>query len=133
MADSGELKKYSLKEISEHKDKKSIWILIHDNVYDVTKFLEEHPGGEEVLLEQGGKDSTENFEDVGHSTDARTLMKDFLIGEVIDSEKTNKDDQGAKKWTDDTEDNQSSWKSWLIPMVLALGASMIFRYFFIKH
>lgn len=34
-------------------------------------FIIQHPGGEEVLLEQAGKDATEAFEDVGHSTDAR--------------------------------------------------------------
>lgn len=34
-------KKYSLKEVEAHKDKKSCWIVIADNVYDVTKFLEE--------------------------------------------------------------------------------------------
>lgn len=31
----------------------------------------QHPGGEEVLIEQAGRDATEAFEDVGHSTDAR--------------------------------------------------------------
>ena len=33
-------------------------------------------------MEQAGKDSTESFEDVGHSTDARELMKDYLIGSL---------------------------------------------------
>ena len=35
-------------------------------VYDVTKFLVEHPGGEEIMLESAGMDSTEGFEDVGY-------------------------------------------------------------------
>jgi len=131
---STEVKKYSKKEVAKHTDKSSTWIIIHNNIYDVTKFLEEHPGGEEVLLEQAGKDATENFEDVGHSTDARTMMKDFHIGELIDADKTKTDDSGAKKWGDDAkEDEGSSWKSWLIPMALALTASLIFRYFFIKN
>jgi len=126
-------KKYSLKEVEAHKDKKSCWIVISDNVYDVTKFLEEHPGGEEVLLEQAGKDATENFEDVGHSTDARTMMKDYLVGEIIEEEKINTPEKAAKKWSGDTsDDNSSSWKTWLIPMALALTASLIFRFFFIS-
>ena len=28
-------------ELAQHKDAKSIWIAIHDKVYDITKFLEE--------------------------------------------------------------------------------------------
>lgn len=47
----------------------------------------QHPGGEEVLLEQGGKDASEAFEDVGHSTDARELMKSYLIGELADEDR----------------------------------------------
>jgi hypothetical protein len=44
--------------------------------------FQQHPGGEEVLREQAGGDATENFEDVGHSTDARELSKTFIIGEL---------------------------------------------------
>ncbi len=38
-----------------------------------------HPGGEEVLKEQNGKDATHAFEDVGHSSDAREQMKQYEI------------------------------------------------------
>jgi len=31
-----------------------------------------------------GADSTDAFEDVGHSTDARELMKDYLVGELTE-------------------------------------------------
>ncbi len=47
-------------------------------------FLFQHPGGEEVLLEQSGKDSTEQFEDVGHSSDAREMMNKYKIGELAE-------------------------------------------------
>jgi cytochrome b involved in lipid metabolism len=40
------------------------------------------------LLEVAGKEATESFEDVGHSTDAREMMKKFKIGEVQESERT---------------------------------------------
>ena len=35
-------------------------------------------------LTQTGGDSTESFEDVGHSGDARELMMTYLIGELTD-------------------------------------------------
>ena len=44
----------------------------------------QHPGGEEVLKDMAGKVATENFEDVGHSTDARELMKQYQIGELTE-------------------------------------------------
>ncbi|XP_075849915.1 cytochrome b5 isoform X3 [Microcebus murinus] len=77
-----EVKYYTLEEIQKHNHSKSTWLILHHKVYDLTKFLEEHPGGEEVLREQAGGDATENFEDVGHSTDARELSKTYIIGEL---------------------------------------------------
>uniref|UniRef100_A0A5F5Q070 Cytochrome b5 n=1 Tax=Equus caballus TaxID=9796 RepID=A0A5F5Q070_HORSE len=76
------VKYYTLEEIKKHNHSKSTWLILHHKVYDLTKFLDEHPGGEEVLREQAGGDATENFEDIGHSTDARELSKTFIIGEL---------------------------------------------------
>ena len=45
-----------------------------DNIY--------HSGGEEVLLDVGGQDATEAFEDVGHSDEAREILDGLLVGEV---------------------------------------------------
>ena len=42
----------------------------------------QHPGGEEILVENSGKISTEEFEDVGHSSDAREMMKEYYIGDL---------------------------------------------------
>jgi hypothetical protein len=36
-------------------------------------------GGEEVLLDVGGQDSTEAFEDVGHSDEAREILDGLLV------------------------------------------------------
>ncbi|KIH64489.1 cytochrome b5-like Heme/Steroid binding domain protein [Ancylostoma duodenale] len=52
-------------------------------VYDVSKFLDEHPGGLEVIAELAGKDATASFEDVGHSKDARDMAKEYLIGTFV--------------------------------------------------
>ncbi|RXI07661.1 hypothetical protein DVH24_005434 [Malus domestica] len=51
-------------------------------VYDVTPFLEEHPGGDEVLLLAVEKDATDDFNDVGHSDSAREQMEKYYVGKV---------------------------------------------------
>jgi len=53
-AEEKPLPKYTWEEIAKHRSAKSLWVVVHDKIYDVTKFMEEHPGGEEVLLEQAG-------------------------------------------------------------------------------
>ncbi|KAF3671739.1 Cytochrome b5 [Capsicum annuum] len=53
---------------------------VEDQVIDVTKFLEEHPGGEEVLIESAGKDATKEFDDIGHSKAAKNFLFNYQIG-----------------------------------------------------
>ncbi|KAJ0796397.1 putative cytochrome b5-like heme/steroid binding domain-containing protein [Helianthus annuus] len=44
--------------------------------------MEEHPGGSEVILAATGKDATEDFEDTGHSDEAKELMGKYYIGKI---------------------------------------------------
>ncbi|KAJ8755526.1 hypothetical protein K2173_019324 [Erythroxylum novogranatense] len=78
----GDGKLFTLAQVSEHNNAKDCWLIIDGKVYDVTKFLEDHPGGDEVLLTATGKDATDDFEDVGHSTSAREMMEQFYVGEI---------------------------------------------------
>ncbi|XP_053660847.1 cytochrome b5 [Anopheles marshallii] len=89
-----ELKQYSLAEVAQHNKPTDLWMVIHEKVYDVTKFLHEHPGGEEVLIEWAGKEATAEFDDVGHSTDAKEQMKQFLVGELIEADRKKKPSAG---------------------------------------
>ncbi|XP_051228713.1 cytochrome B5-like protein isoform X2 [Lolium perenne] len=51
---------YSKKDVSTHNTRKDCWIIIKDKVYDVTSYVEEHPGGD-AILNNAGADSTEGF------------------------------------------------------------------------
>lgn len=75
-------KTFTAAEITEHNKRDNVWVVVHEKVYDVTRFLDEHPGGEEVILENAGIDATESFEDIGHSEDARDLLKEYYIGDL---------------------------------------------------
>uniref|UniRef100_A0A0D9VIX9 Cytochrome b5 heme-binding domain-containing protein n=1 Tax=Leersia perrieri TaxID=77586 RepID=A0A0D9VIX9_9ORYZ len=75
-------KVYSFQEVSEHKDRNDCWLIIAGKVYDVSPFMEDHPGGDEVLLACTGKDATADFEDIGHTETAKELMPKYCIGEV---------------------------------------------------
>ncbi|CAN6238812.1 unnamed protein product [Urochloa humidicola] len=75
-------KVYSFEEVAKHNDRKDCWLVIAGKVYDLTPFMEEHPGGDEVLLACTGKDATADFEDIGHSDSAKELMPQYLIGEL---------------------------------------------------
>ncbi len=44
----------------------------------------QHPGGEEIILENAGEDCSEAFEDASHSNDAKEMLKDFFIGHLAE-------------------------------------------------
>ncbi|XP_034482902.1 cytochrome b5 [Drosophila innubila] len=75
---------YQLNEVAENNGKKGkpAWIIYKGNVYDVTSFLKDHPGGEDLILEVAGKDATKAFNSAGHSSDAVNDLKKYKIGEV---------------------------------------------------
>jgi cytochrome-b5 reductase len=54
-------------------------------VYDVTKYLEDHPGGAAVLIEVAGTDATQAFEDIGHSDEAREQLEPYYLGDLPDT------------------------------------------------
>ena len=49
-------------ELIKHNTKDSCWIAIHGQVYDVTSFIDHHPGGASLILKLGGQDATEQYE-----------------------------------------------------------------------
>jgi len=68
-------------ELKQNSTKNSLYVLLHEKVYDVTKFIDEHPGGDDVILAEAAKDATQAFEDVGHSDEARELLPGLLVGD----------------------------------------------------
>jgi cytochrome b involved in lipid metabolism len=54
----GKYRLISMKEIEEHNSKGSLWTVINRAVYDLTTYLDYHPGGEKKLLMGAGTDCT---------------------------------------------------------------------------
>ena len=69
------------------KDTNEVWIVMRDSVYNVTEYLEHHPGGKALIMEFAGKDATKDFNDSGHSSDAYKMLKKFKIGELFEEDK----------------------------------------------
>ncbi|KAG9514902.1 cytochrome b5 reductase-like protein, partial [Aureobasidium melanogenum] len=93
---SDDLKEITQEEVKKHNKKDDLWIIVHGKVYDVTKYLEDHPGGAPSLIEVAGQDATATFEDVGHSSDARETMGQFIIGN-LEGYQPDEDDLGDSK------------------------------------
>ncbi|KAG8693208.1 hypothetical protein FRC09_010658 [Ceratobasidium sp. 395] len=118
--------KITLEQLKEHTTKDSFYTLIHGKVYDVTKFLDEHPGGDEVITAEGGKDATEAFEDVGHSDEAREILQGLYVadfeGAPVSAPKI------APASSNKPAQSSGSSASYFIPLA-ALGAYFAWRFY----
>ena len=67
-------KQFTMKDVQKNN-----WMVLFGNVYDVSKWIKIHPGGD-VIKYGLGKDATDIFTNVGHSNDAFLFMEKYKIG-----------------------------------------------------
>ena len=68
-------------EVKQHNRAGDCWLIIKSKVYDVTPYVEEHPGGRAILRHAGG-DATKGFFGPQHPDRVFDLIEDFLVGHL---------------------------------------------------
>ncbi|KAM7217180.1 hypothetical protein V8F06_007471 [Rhypophila decipiens] len=74
---------FTLAEVESHNTEKSCYVTLGRNVYDVTDFLDSHPGGADLVLDYAGKDVGDILKDEAshtHSDTAYEVLDDSLVG-----------------------------------------------------
>lgn len=70
--------------LSQHASASSCWLIINNNVYDVTQYIPFHPGGQQRIISYCGKDATQAFNTKGghgkHSSSASQTLANYYIG-----------------------------------------------------
>ena len=69
--------------VSTERDKKAVtdrYLLTDLTVFDVSQYIQDHPGGADLLIEAAGTDATEVFDNAGHSEDALEIMRELCVG-----------------------------------------------------
>jgi cytochrome b involved in lipid metabolism len=75
------LKSYSIVEVSKHKTPADCWTSVNGNVYDLTKWIAEHPGGEQPILYMCGIDGSVAFNGQhGGQSRPEKVLDAYLIG-----------------------------------------------------
>lgn len=76
---------YTEEDLAPHNSLKSCWVTRNGKVYDVTEFLVDHPGGEDLIIKHGGKDVEEAMKDKLehlHSDSAYEMLEEYMIGRL---------------------------------------------------
>ncbi len=78
---SKKLATYTAADVAMHASESSCYTIIRGNVYDVSAFVDKHPGGDKNILKTCGIDATSLFEKQhGGQPDPEEALKGFQIG-----------------------------------------------------
>lgn len=76
---------YTSEDVAEHRTAKSCWVSRKGKVYDVTSFLDDHPGGDDYILKHAGADIDEAMKDADeheHSQSAYDILDEYCVGKL---------------------------------------------------
>ncbi|KAL9916843.1 cytochrome b5 reductase 4 isoform 2-T2 [Glossina fuscipes fuscipes] len=76
----GRLTTVSMEELSKHNSRNDAWIAIRGVVYNITRYMDFHPGGVDELMRGVGKDSTQLFSEVHAWVNYQQLLNKCCIG-----------------------------------------------------
>ena len=74
---------FSEEEVALHNTLDDCWIIANGNVYNVTTFINRHPGGKFVIKSNAGSNVTKHFK--YHSQKSHKIWEKYLIGEISKS------------------------------------------------
>lgn len=76
----------SVAEVAKHNSPSDCWFIVSNKVYNVTSFINSHPGGAMRITSNCGKDATQAYQTQGgkgsHSSKATAMLGSFFIGDL---------------------------------------------------
>lgn len=72
-------------ELAKHSKRNDAWMALKGKVYNVTPYMEFHPGGEEELMRGAGQDATHLFSEVHKWVNFEGMLQKCLVGRLVES------------------------------------------------
>ena len=76
----------SLAEVEKHVAYDDLWLVIAGKVYDVTSYIDQHPGEDSILNDAGG-DASAGFHGEQHPDSVHEMIPSFYVGDLVDGKK----------------------------------------------
>lgn len=83
----GGAKAITAEEVAKHTSDTDCWVILEGNAYDVTDFLDDHPGGKKAIMLYAGKDATKEFAMLHKPEILTKYAAEFKLGPVAPASK----------------------------------------------
>lgn len=94
----GKVLKVTTEELAKHNTPSDCWIAVHGKVFNVTPYLDFHPGGVDELMKGAGKDATEIFNEVHPYVNFASMLKTCHVGDYTPKMSPLMDVQSSREW-----------------------------------
>ncbi|KAF2254938.1 acyl-CoA dehydrogenase-like protein [Trematosphaeria pertusa] len=74
--------RFSTADVASHNKADNLWIIVDEDVYDLTKFQDEHPGGKKILQRVAGKDASKQFWKYHNESILKKYQKQLQVGSL---------------------------------------------------
>jgi len=74
---------YTAADVAKHKTQDDLWLIIDGNVYDVTEYVDEHPGGVAAIMKNARGDATKGFPGPQHPSRVMDIVDEYKIGTLV--------------------------------------------------
>eukprot|EP01119_Soliformovum_irregulare_P017432 TRINITY_DN517_c1_g2_i1.p1 TRINITY_DN517_c1_g2~~TRINITY_DN517_c1_g2_i1.p1 ORF type:complete len:138 (+),score=21.16 TRINITY_DN517_c1_g2_i1:101-514(+) len=81
----GRFRRISKEEVKQHRTVDDAWMIYRGKVYNITPYMNYHPGGIEELMKSAGRDGTKLFERTHAWVNGEALLRGCLVG-FLDSD-----------------------------------------------
>ncbi|XP_061770946.1 cytochrome b5 reductase 4 isoform X2 [Nerophis ophidion] len=78
----GRLIEVTQEELQKHNTRNDCWTCIRGLVYNVSPYMDYHPGGEDELMKAAGIDGTDLFDQVHRWVNYESMLKECLVGRM---------------------------------------------------
>lgn len=95
----GVLREVTLDQLAAHSKKNDAWIAIRGRVYNVTHYMDFHPGGDAELMRGVGQDGTSLFNQIHPWVNFESLLQKCLVGQLVQSGRSTGTPRAANKTT----------------------------------
>lgn len=85
MSTNKRIRIYTVEDVQSHQSPPSCWVIRGGKVYDVSAFIPDHPGGDDIILKYAGQDIEKVMKDPeehNHSDSAYDMMEEYIIGRL---------------------------------------------------
>lgn len=73
---------FTADEVLKHNTREDCWIIVDGSVYDITSYIDDHPGGDSILNNAGG-DSSIGVHGPQHPISMFDVLALYKIGELV--------------------------------------------------